>query len=131
MFAPSLNGMPMLDVQGPPPHWRASWLSGMVMRLSTDLMLLGTTAACVSANDELGKQLNNSRQLAVPVRFAYVLLGRHSLLNRSKQPGKRMLLPCTLPGQPSPLNCSKQPGNGMFLPSVLPGQLGCQGSPAY
>jgi hypothetical protein len=56
MFAPSLNGMPMLDVQGPPPHWRAPWLSNMAMRLSTDLTLPGTTAACVNANDGLGKQ---------------------------------------------------------------------------
>ncbi len=88
MFAPSLNGMPMLDVQGPPPHWRAPWLSSMAMRLSTDLTLPGTTVACVSANDGLGKQLNNSRQLAVPAQLACVLPGRHSVPNRSKQPGK-------------------------------------------
>jgi hypothetical protein len=55
MFAPSLNGMPMLDVQGPPPHWRAPWLSSMAMRLSTDLTLPWTTATCVSANDGFGK----------------------------------------------------------------------------
>jgi hypothetical protein len=55
MFAPSLNGTPMLDVQGPPPHWHAPWLSSMAMRLSIDLMLPRTTAACVSANDGLGK----------------------------------------------------------------------------
>jgi hypothetical protein len=61
MFAPSLNGMPMLDVQGPPPHWRVLWLSNMAMRLSTDLTLPGTIVACVSANDGLGKQLKNSR----------------------------------------------------------------------
>ncbi|CAN5970319.1 unnamed protein product [Sphagnum jensenii] len=61
MFAPSLNGMPMFDVQGPPPHWRAPWLSSMAMRLSTDLTLPRTTAACISANDKLSKQLNNSR----------------------------------------------------------------------
>jgi hypothetical protein len=123
MFAPSLNGMPMLDMQGPPPpHWCAPWLSSMAMRLSTDLTLLGTIAACVSANDRLGKQLNNSKQLAVPARFACVLPRRHSLLNCSKQPSKRMLPPCTLPGQPSPLKCSKQLGNEMPLPGVLPRQ---------
>jgi len=83
------------------------WLSNMAMRLSTDLMLLGTTAACVSANDVLGKQLNNNRQLAVPAQLASVLPGRHSLPNRNKQPGKQMLPPCALPGQPSPLNYSK------------------------
>jgi hypothetical protein len=78
----------MLDVQGPPPHWRASWLSSMAMLLSIDLTLPWTIDACVSANDGLGKQLNNTRQLAVPVRLACVLPGRHSLPNRSKQPGK-------------------------------------------
>jgi len=55
MFAPSLNGMPMLNVQGPPLHWRALWLSSMAMRLSIDLMPLGTIVACVNANDELDK----------------------------------------------------------------------------
>jgi hypothetical protein len=55
MFTPSLNGMPMLDVQGPPLLWRAPWLSNMAMRLSFDLTLPGTIAACVSANDGLGK----------------------------------------------------------------------------
>jgi hypothetical protein len=55
MFAPSLNGMPMLDVQGPPLHWRTLWLSSMVMRLSTNLMLPGTTAACVNANNKFAK----------------------------------------------------------------------------
>jgi hypothetical protein len=54
----------------------------MAMWLSTNLTLPGTTAAYVSANDGLGKQLNNSRQLPC------VLPGRHNLLNRSKQPGK-------------------------------------------
>jgi hypothetical protein len=98
MFAPSLNGMPMLDVQGPPPHWRAPWLSSMAMWLSTDLTLLGTTAAYVSANDGLGKQLNNSKQLAMPTWLACVLPEWHSLPNRNKQLGKRMLLPCALPG---------------------------------
>jgi hypothetical protein len=97
MFAPSLNGMPMLDVQGPPLHWHAPWLYSMAMRLSTDLTLPGTTAACVSANDGLGKQLNNSRQLAVRARLACMLPGRHSLSNRSKQPSKQMLPPCVLP----------------------------------
>jgi hypothetical protein len=61
MFAPSLNGMPMFDMQGPPPHLRAPWLSSMAMRLSTDLTLPRTTAACVSANNGLSKQLNNNR----------------------------------------------------------------------
>ncbi len=122
MFAPSLNGMLMLDVQGPPPHWRAPWLFSMVMWLSTDLTLPGTTAACVSANDKFGKQLNNSKQLMVPTWLACVLPGRHSLPNRNKQPGKRMLPPCALPRQPSPLNSNKQLGNGMPLPGVLPGQ---------
>ncbi len=122
MIAPSLNGMPMLDVQGPPPHWRVSWLSSMAMRLSTGLTLPGTTTAYISANDELDKQLNNSRQLAVPTRLACVLAGRHSLPNRSKQPSKRMLPPCALPGQPSLLNCRKQLGNKMPLPGVLLGQ---------
>jgi hypothetical protein len=84
MFAPSLNGMPMFDVHGPPPHWRAPWLSSMVMRLSIDLTLPGTTTACVSANDGLGKQLNNSRQLAVPSRLACVLPRRQNLLNHNK-----------------------------------------------
>jgi hypothetical protein len=93
----------------------------MAMRLSTDLTLLGTTVACVSVNDGLGKQLNNNMQLAVPARLACVLPGRHSLSNRSKQPGKQMLPPCALPGQPSLLNRSKQPRNGMPLPGVLPG----------
>jgi hypothetical protein len=96
MFTPSLNGMPMLDVQGPPPHWSASWLSNMVMRLFTDLTLLGTTAACISTDDGLGKQLNNNKQLAVPARLACMLPGRHSLPNCNKQPGKRMLPPCAL-----------------------------------
>ncbi len=92
------------------------WLSNMAMRLSTDLTLPGTIAACVSTNDRLGKQLNNSRQLAC------VLPKQHNLPNRSKQPGKRMLPPCALPWQPSQLNSSKQPGNGMPLPGVLLGQ---------
>jgi hypothetical protein len=50
-------------MQGPPLHWRGPWLS-------TDLMLPGITAACVSANDGLGKQLNNNRQLAARMRAA-------------------------------------------------------------
>jgi hypothetical protein len=33
----------------------------MAMRLSTDLTLPRTIAACVSANDRFGKQLNNSK----------------------------------------------------------------------
>jgi hypothetical protein len=111
----------MLDVQGPPPHWRALWLSSMAMRLSTDLTLPGTTAACVSASDELGKQLNNIRQLAVPAWLPCVLPRRHNLSNRSKQPGKRMLPPCALPGQPSLLNSSQ--GTGCLC------QACCQGSP--
>jgi hypothetical protein len=78
----------------------------MAMGLSTDLMLRGTIAACVSANDGLGKQLNNSRQLAVPARLACMLPGRHSLSNRNKQPCKRMLLPYAR-CQPSPLNSNK------------------------
>jgi hypothetical protein len=79
----------------------------MAMQLSTNLTLPGITTTCVSANDGIGKQLNNSRQLAVPARLACVLPWRHILPNRNKQPGKRMLPPCTLLGQPSPLNCSK------------------------
>jgi hypothetical protein len=67
------------------------------MRLSTDLMLPGTIAAYVSANDGLDKQLNNNKQLAVPARLACLLPGWHSLPNCSKQPCKRMLPPCALP----------------------------------
>ncbi|CAK9872842.1 unnamed protein product [Sphagnum jensenii] len=84
MFTPSLNGMPMLDMHGPPPHWHVPWLSNMVMRLSTNLTMPGTTTAYVNANDRLGKQLNNSRQLAVLAQLACVLPGWHNLLNCSK-----------------------------------------------